>query len=123
MNMNPTGNGRRQNYRFAPTSRMTNTHIAAGHDTDMISGIDNGLYAKKDGRRQRQPADGRIQLRRHRRATGSRTARSIGRCAATLIGKGSEIIQRIDAVGPDMSMGQGMCGSISAACPQTWVNR
>ena len=30
---------------------------------------------------------------------------------ATLVGKGSEIIMKIDRVGRDMSMSQGMCGS------------
>ena len=30
MGMEATGSSRRQNYKFAPTSRMTNTYIAAG---------------------------------------------------------------------------------------------
>ena len=32
MNMAPTGNSRRQSYKYAPTSRMTNTYIQAGTD-------------------------------------------------------------------------------------------
>ncbi|MGO0943856.1 metallopeptidase TldD-related protein, partial [Clostridioides difficile] len=42
---------RRQNYKFAPTSRMTNTYIAAGEDKpeDIIKSIPDGLYAKKMG--------------------------------------------------------------------------
>ncbi len=49
MGMNPTGSSRRQNYKFAPTSRMTNTYIAAGEDRpeDIIKSIPDGLYAKK----------------------------------------------------------------------------
>lgn len=32
MNMEATGSSRRQSYKFQPTSRMTNTYIAAGND-------------------------------------------------------------------------------------------
>ena len=51
MGMEPTGNSRRQSYRFAPTSRMTNTYIANGDDNpeDIIKSISDGLYAKKMG--------------------------------------------------------------------------
>ena len=36
---------------------------------------------------------------------------------ATLIGKGSEILKKIDRVGRRMWMGQGMCGSLSGSIP------
>ena len=36
---------------------------------------------------------------------------------ASLVGKGSEIIQNIDMVGTNMEMGQGMCGSSSGSVP------
>ena len=36
---------------------------------------------------------------------------------ASLVGKGSEVIQNIDMVGSDMEMGQGMCGSSSGSVP------
>ena len=36
---------------------------------------------------------------------------------ASLIGKGSEILMRIDRVGREMTMGQGMCGSLSGSVP------
>ena len=36
---------------------------------------------------------------------------------ATLVGKGSEIIMKIDRVSRDMKMGQGMCGSLSGSVP------
>ena len=36
---------------------------------------------------------------------------------ASLIGKGSEILMRIDRVGREMTMGQGMCGSMSGSVP------
>ena len=51
MNMNVTGNSRIENYRYAPTSRMTNTYIAPGNSTkeEIIASISEGLYAKKLG--------------------------------------------------------------------------
>ena len=39
---------------------MTNTFIAPGRDTGLIEGVDHGLYAKKMGRRQREPAYGGV---------------------------------------------------------------
>ena len=36
---------------------------------------------------------------------------------ASLIGRGSEILLKIDRVGRDMQMAQGMCGSISGSIP------
>ena len=36
MGMAPTGSGRRQSYKYAPTSRMTNTYIANGDDIQKI---------------------------------------------------------------------------------------
>ena len=36
---------------------------------------------------------------------------------ASLVGKGSDVIQNIDMVGSDMEMGQGMCGSSSGSVP------
>ena len=36
---------------------------------------------------------------------------------ASLIGRGSEILMRIDRVGRNMTMGQGMCGSQSGSVP------
>ena len=36
---------------------------------------------------------------------------------ASLIGKGGEILRKIDRVGREMSMAQGMCGSASGSIP------
>jgi TldD protein len=36
---------------------------------------------------------------------------------ATLIGKGSEVLQNIDRVANNLKMGQGMCGSQSGSVP------
>ncbi len=115
MNMKPTGNGRRQNYRFAPTSRMTNTFIAEGSDTGLIEGVDNGLYAKRMGGGSVNPLTGEFNfaVMEGYWIKGGKIDRPVR--GATLIGKGSEVILRIDAVSDQVELGQGMCGSISGS--------
>ncbi len=53
MGAEPTGSGRRESYKYAPTSRMTNTYIAPGESSkdDIINSVDYGLYASKMGGR------------------------------------------------------------------------
>ena len=60
MGMAPTGSGRRQDYTYAPTSRMRNTYIAAGQDDDeeMIRTMGDGLFAKSMGGGSVNPATG-----------------------------------------------------------------
>ncbi|MCB1179994.1 MAG: TldD/PmbA family protein, partial [Leptospiraceae bacterium] len=55
-----TGSARRESYNYSPVSRMRNTYIAAGKDKfeDMISSVDEGLYAKKMGGGSVNPATG-----------------------------------------------------------------
>ena len=51
MGMESTGSGRRQSYKFAPTSRMNNTFIANGNSSleEIIGNTEKGLFAKKLG--------------------------------------------------------------------------
>lgn len=119
MNAAPTGSGRRQDYNYAPTSRMRNTYIAPGSDdeNEMIASIDNGLYAKKMGGGSVNPASGEFNF-----SVSEGYLIRDGKIAepvrgATLIGKGADILTKIDRVGPRMWMAQGMCGSQSGSIP------
>lgn len=119
MNMEPTGNGRRQSYKYAPTSRMTNTYIAAGTDNteDIIKSIDNGLYAKKLGGGSVNPVTGEFNFNV---AEGYLVKDGIigdPVRGASLIGKGSEVLMKIDMVGDNIAQSQGMCGSSSGSIP------
>ena len=70
-----SGSARRQNYQYTPTSRMTNTYIAAGNDEDedIIASMDDGLYcAKMGGGSVRQLANSILPSRR---LTVSKTAK------------------------------------------------
>lgn len=117
MGMPSTGSGRRQNYRYAPTSRMTNTFIADGEDENVIAGMQSGLYAKKMGGGSVNPLTGEFNfaVQEGYLVKNGQIDRPVR--GATLIGKGSEVLQKIDAVEKGMWMGEGMCGSISGSVP------
>lgn len=119
MGMASTGSSRRQSYRFTPTSRMTNTYIAPGQDkdADIIASIAYGLYAKEMGGGSVNPITGEFNFA----VNEGYLIRNGKICepvrGASLVGKGSEIIQNIDMVGGNLDMGQGMCGSSSGSVP------
>ena len=119
MNMAPTGNSRRQSYKYAPTSRMTNTYIQAGTDKpeDIIKSIENGLYAKKMGGGSVNPVTGEFNFNV---AEGYLVKDGVIGDAvrgASLIGKGSQVLMDIDMVGTNGLQAQGMCGSSSGSVP------
>ena len=119
MGMASTGNARRQSYAYTPTSRMTNTYIAPGKDKneDIIASMEYGLYAKEMGGGSVNPVTGEFNFS----VNEGYIVRNGVICepvrGASLVGKGSEIIQNIDMVGTDLDMGQGMCGSSSGSVP------
>ncbi|MGX4600332.1 TldD/PmbA family protein [Faecalimicrobium sp. JNUCC 81] len=119
MKMESTGSSRRQSYKFAPTSRMTNTYIAKGEDKpeDIIKSIDNGLYAKKMGGGSVNPVTGEFNF-----AVSEGYLVKNGEIVepvrgASLIGKGSDVLMDIDMVGNNLAQAQGMCGSSSGTIP------
>ncbi|PIE77095.1 MAG: peptidase C69 [Clostridiales bacterium] len=119
MGMAPTGNARRESYKFEPTSRMTNTYIAPGeHSREEIFGsIERGFYAKKLGGGSVNPGTGDFNfsvLEGYLIENGQ-----IGKPlrGASLIGKGADILKKIDRVGSNLDYGTGMCGSLSGSIP------
>ena len=119
MGMASTGNARRQSYSYTPTSRMTNTYIAPGEDKneDIIASIEYGLYAASMGGGSVNPTTGEFNF-----AVNEGYIIRDGKICepvrgASLVGKGSQIIQNIDMVGTDMDQAQGMCGSSSGSVP------
>ena len=119
MGMPSTGNSRRQSYAYEPTSRMTNTYIAAGEDDDkdIIASMELGLYAKKMGGGSVNPLTGQFNFA----VAEGYIVRNGKICepvrGASLIGKGSEVLMNIDMVGKNVDRGQGMCGASSGSIP------
>lgn len=119
MGMAPTGNGRRQNYMYAPTSRMRNTYIAPGNDdeAEIIASCPEGLYAKQMGGGSVNPLTGEFNfaVQEGYLIKNGKIDRPVR--GASLIGKGGETIMKIDRVGKKMWMAEGMCGSSSGSVP------
>ena len=119
MGMAPTGNGRRENYGYTPTSRMTNTFIAPGTDKneDIIASMELGLYARDMGGGSVNPVTGEFNFT----VSEGYMVRNGKICepvrGASLVGKGSEVLMNIDMVGTDLDMGQGVCGASSGSVP------
>jgi len=119
MNMEATGSSRRQSYKYQPTSRMTNTYIAAGDDQpdDIIKSMDNGLYAKKLGGGAVNPVTGEFNFAVQEGYLVKNGQIQEPVRGASLIGKGSEVLMDIDMVGNNLEVAQGMCGSSSGSIP------
>ncbi len=114
-----SGSGRRQSYKYEPTSRMSNTFILPGKDKkeDMFKGIKKGLYARRMGGGSVNPNTGEFNfgvLEGYLIEDGKVTHPVEG---AMLIGSGGEILQKIDMVSDNLERAQGMCGSLSGSIP------
>lgn len=119
--MGEKGNGacRRENYRYEPTSRMSNTFILPGDSTteEIIANTPFGLYAKSLGGGSVNPATGEFNF-----AVTEAYMIKDGKIdypvkGATLIGSGQEVLLKIDMIGKDLLRSQGMCGSSSGSIP------
>lgn len=119
MGMPSTGSARRQSYAYVTTSRMTNTYIAPGTDRneDIIGSIEYGLYAKEMGGGSVNPLTGEFNFA----VNEGYMIRNGKVCepvrGASLVGSGADVIQKIDMVGTELDLGQGMCGSSSGSIP------
>ena len=117
LNCNPTGSSRRENYRFAPTSRMTNTYIANGESSpeEMIAKTERGIFVRSINAGSVNPETGEFNFN-----TGETFLIENGKItvpvhSATLIGTGGDILKKVDMVGNDGKLGQGFCYAASGA--------
>jgi TldD protein len=119
MNAEQNGHSRRQNYKFEPTSRMTNTYIENGPHTveQIIAATSYGLYAKKMGGGSVNPATGEFNftVSEGYMIRDGKIAEPVK--GAALVGKGDETLAKIDMVANDLARAQGMCGAASGSIP------
>lgn len=119
MGIKSTGSGRRESYKYAPTSCMTNTFILNGKSSfdEIIKNTEYGIYAKNMGGGSVNPATGDFNFA----VMEGYIIRNGEICepvrGATLIGNGGEVLKKIDMVGNNLGFGQGMCGSSSGSIP------
>ncbi|MBP5301565.1 MAG: TldD/PmbA family protein [Bacilli bacterium] len=119
--MGQFGNGacRRQNYKFEPTSRMSNTFIANGQSSleEIIKNTNFGLYAKKISGGSVDTTTGEFEFAvdiAYMIKNGKICEQVKG---AMLIGKCEEILKNIDMVGNDLVFSPGICGASSGDIP------
>ena len=120
MNHPITGSGRRESYKYSPTSRMTNTFFAPGKYTkeEIIASVKKGFFAAKMGGGSVDPSTGEFNFavsEGYLIEDGKLTTPIKG---ATLIGSGAEILMNVDMIANDnFAMATGMCGSLSGSIP------
>jgi len=114
LNLESTGNGRRESYRHYPLPRMRNTFIDAGKDdpSDLIKSIKFGIYAKSLGGGQVDIVSGNFVFEINEGyliENGEITHQIRG---ANLIGNGPEVMRKVIGVGNDLEIekGTGTCG-------------
>lgn len=121
MNVQSTGNGRRESYAHLPLPRMTNTYMLAGESEpeDIIKSIKKGLYAPNFGGGQVDITSGKFVFSTSEAyliEDGKVTAPVKG---ATLIGNGVEVLNKVSMVGNDLALDQGIgvCGKAGQSVP------
>ena len=121
MNKPSTGNGRRESYAHIPMPRMTNTYMLNGKDhfEDMVSSVENGIYAKNFDGGQVDITSGKFVFSANEAyliKNGKITTPIKG---ATLIGAGDEVLHQISMVGDDLKLdpGVGVCGKDGQSVP------
>ncbi|MEM8798533.1 MAG: metalloprotease TldD, partial [Pseudomonadota bacterium] len=121
MGMAATGNGRRESFAHAPMPRMTNTFMLAGQDdpADILTRVDNGIYARNFGGGQVDITSGKFVFsctEAYKIENGKVTAPIKG---ATLIGNGPDVLTKVTAIGNDLELdrGVGICGKAGQSVP------
>ena len=121
MNMQHTGNGRRESYHQIPMPRMTNTYMLAGDDApeDILRSVKRGLYAVNFGGGSVDITSGKFVFTASEAyliEDGKVTAPVRG---ATLIGNGPEALKYVSMVGHDLELdeGVGTCGKDGQSVP------
>lgn len=114
-----TGSGRRQDYTFAPASRMRNTFILEGEHTpeEMIASVELGLYARTMGGGSVSPGTGDYNFTVNEGYVIRKGELQEPVREAALVGNGAADLMNITMVGNDLARGQGMCGSVSGSIP------
>ncbi len=113
------GCGRRQDYTFAPTSRMSNTYLAPGCDDEeeMIRSLGEGLLVTQLGGGSGGPIFSLACSRAYLIKNGQ-IDRPVKNCMLT--GRGIDVMKKIDRVGANIKTEYGsFCGASSGLVPTT----
>lgn len=119
LGVKPTGNGRRESYRFRPIVRMTNTIIAPGKDDpdSILKDTCHGLFVKKMGGGQVNTITGDFVFEVQEGYIIKNGALGEPVRGATLSGNGPQVLETIDRVGTDLGYAIGTCGKDGQGVP------
>jgi TldD protein len=117
--VNPTGNARRETFRYRPIPRMSTTYLAPGEHSpqEIIRETDSGLFVRRMGGGQVNTTTGDFVfevLEGYLIKNGKIDEPVRG---ATLTGNGPEVLQKIDRVGNDTGFTIGTCGKDGQGVP------
>ncbi len=121
MNVAPTGNGRRESYAHRPMPRMTNTFMTAG-DRDpgeILASLKRGVYAVNFGGGQVDITSGKFVFQCTEAYYVEDGKIKMPIKGATLIGDGPSALTRVQMVGNDLKLdeGVGTCGKGGQSVP------
>ena len=121
MKMPVTGNARRESFAHLPMPRMTNTYMLAGDKDpeEILASVKNGLYAVNFGGGQVDITNGKFVFSASEAYMIENGKISYPVKGATLIGNGTEVLNRVSMIGNDMKLdsGVGVCGKEGQSVP------
>ena len=121
MDMEPTGNGRRESFAHIPMPRMTNTIMESGNcePDEIISSVQNGIYAVSFGGGQVDITSGKFvfSCTEAYQIDNGKIGKPLK--GAMLIGNGPDALTRVSMIGNDMKLdtGIGTCGKNGQGVP------
>jgi TldD protein len=115
----PTGNARRETFRYRPIPRMTTTYLAAGEHSpeEIIRETDKGLFVRRMGGGQVNTTTGDFVFEVLEGYLIKDGKIDVPVRGATLTGNGPEVLQKIDRVGNDLGFTIGTCGKDGQGVP------
>jgi TldD protein len=115
----PTGNGRRESYKWKPIPRMRNTMISPGEGSaeDLIRDTRNGIFVVKMGGGQVNTVTGEFvfEVKDGYMIEDGKIASPVR--GATLMGTGTDVLNTIDGVCSDLGFDAGTCGKDGQGVP------
>lgn len=119
--LNPTGNGRRQSFRYVPLPRMRNTYMTNGphKKEEIIASVKNGIYCESftNGQVLIGPGDFTFYVKNGYLIEDGKLTKPIK--DVNIIGNGPQMLKDITMVGDDFAMAKGgwSCGKGGQTVP------
>ena len=121
MGVEPTGNGRRESFSYAPMPRMTNTIMESGSrdPEEIIRSVKRGLYAVNFGGGQVDITSGKFVFSAAEAYLIEDGKIGPAVRGATLIGNGPDVLTKVEMIGNDSMLdpGIGTCGKDGQSVP------